>query len=159
MHPRAQDLIRTLDLVPHPEGGFYREVFRSPRRVRSGNSERSALTTIEFLLVDRGQSRWHRVAHDEIWSFHEGDPLELFVLTPDLERLERAKLGPADTGTRPTLVVPAEHWQAARCTADYSLVGCAMGPGFEFAEFSLMADDAGTTAKLRELRAELATLI
>jgi len=160
MHPRARDLIRTLDLVPHPEGGFYHEVFRSPRRVRtSEGQERAALTTIEFLLVDGGHSRWHRVLHDEIWCFHVGGPLELFVLTPDLERLERAMLGSPEASVRPTFVVPAGHWQAARCTGDYALVGCAMGPGFEFEEFSLLAKDSESAAKLRVLHPELAMLI
>ena len=157
MHARARELIESLALVPHPEGGFYREVFRSPRRVLApGGVERSALTTIEFLLVDRGHSRWHRVLQDEIWSFHEGSPLELFVLGAGVERV---LLGPASGDVRPTWVVPAGHWQAARTTGDYSLVGCAMGPGFEFEEFTLMRDDPETSATLRARHPELAELI
>jgi predicted cupin superfamily sugar epimerase len=158
MHARARELIESLDLVPHPEGGFYRETFRSLRRVRTPEGlERSALTTIEFLLVDRGHSRWHRVLQDEIWSFHEGAPLELFVLSP--AGLERVPLGPPSGDTRPTWVVPASHWQAARTTGDYTRVGCAMGPGFEFEEFTLMRDDPETSAKLRARHPELAELI
>ena len=79
MHPRAADLVSVLDLRPHPEGGFYREVHRSTSRVTTGDArgERAAITTIYFLLTAGAQSRWHRVDSDEVWHFYEGDPLEL----------------------------------------------------------------------------------
>ena len=78
MHPHASALIRLLDLTPHPEGGYYREVFRSPRMVRASDSavERAAVTTIYFLLVAGQHSRWHRIRSDEVWHYYEGDPLE-----------------------------------------------------------------------------------
>ena len=77
MHDRAAELIRELRLEPHPEGGYFREVFRSPQKVKplDERPERSALTTIHFLLLKGQHSRWHRVASDEAWHFYEGDPL------------------------------------------------------------------------------------
>ncbi len=93
---RAAELVRRLALTPHPEGGFFREVFRSTERVRpsDGRASRSALTTIFFLLVEGHVSRWHAVASDEVWHLYEGGPLELFVAPPDVSRIERALLGP-----------------------------------------------------------------
>jgi predicted cupin superfamily sugar epimerase len=142
MHPRAVWLIQELKLAPHPEGGFYREVFRSPWTVRPDDrrTARNALTTIYYLLADGGFSRWHRVASDEAWHFHEGDPLELFWLEDDGTRWEQATLGPMSTASQPLSVVPASRWQAARTTGAYTLVSCTVGPGFDFADFELLAD-------------------
>src|SRR6516164_8354353 len=97
MHPRAAELIGTLALAPHREGGFFREVFRSTERVQptDGRTSRSALTTILFLLVEGQASRWHAVASDEIWHLYEGGPLELLVASPDVARVERTLLSPA----------------------------------------------------------------
>ena len=83
MHPRADHLIATLDLRPHPEGGFYREVYRSADRVvpADARGNRAALTTIYFLLVEGTFSAWHRVKSDEVWHWYEGEPLELLTRT------------------------------------------------------------------------------
>lgn len=80
MHKRAQDLISELRLQPHLEGGYFREVFRSPHNVQplDERSARSALTTIYFLLIKGQYGRWHRVASNETWHFYEGDPLEVY---------------------------------------------------------------------------------
>ena len=156
MGDRAQELIRALNLEPHPEGGLYREVFRSPDRVRSPHGpERSALTTIYFMVPAGRWSRWHRVAHDEAWHFYEGDPLELLTLDPGLDRLERRILSPVGGGGEPVAVVPAGHWQAARATRGYALVGCTVGPGFEADDFTLMRDDPGTMATLSRRHPDL----
>ena len=82
MHPRAAELIAALDLRPHPEGGFYRQIFRSAMQVSpmDGRSPRAALTTIYFLLTEGSFSRWHQVASDEVWHLYEGGPLELLEL-------------------------------------------------------------------------------
>jgi predicted cupin superfamily sugar epimerase len=90
-HPRAAELVRRLRLEPHPEGGFYREVFRSALRVQPEDARppRSALTLIYFLLVDGGCSRWHRVASDEAWSWVEGDALELLRIDAEAGRRSR----------------------------------------------------------------------
>jgi uncharacterized protein len=135
MHPRAQELIESLALAAHPEGGWYRQVFRSEERVtrlRDG-ADRSALTTIYFLLAEGTFSAWHRVESDEAWHFYEGQPLEL---------LTRASLDdtPAVTvldHTNRVHVVRARDWQAARPLGAYTLVGCTVGPGFEFDDFEL----------------------
>lgn len=152
MHPRAVSLIQQLDLQPHPEGGFYREVFRSPWSVRPDDRRgpRSAITAIHFLLADGGFSRWHRVSSDEVWHFCEGDPLELFWLEDDGTRWMQARLGPLDEGgSSPMEVVPAHRWQAARTTGAYTLVSCLVGPGFDFADFSMLADHPHDAAVVR----------
>jgi predicted cupin superfamily sugar epimerase len=144
MHSRAADLISTLELRPHPEGGFYREIHRSASIVTTGDArgERAAITTIYFLLVAGAQSRWHQVDSDEVWHFYEGDPLELLELDARATTLARHRLGPVDGMLqRPVFTIPAGAWQAARSLGDYTLVGCSVGPGFDFADFRLLADD------------------
>lgn len=150
MHDRAAQLVSTLGLQPHPEGGHFRELFRSPSRVQPGDGrgERSALTTIYFLLRAGEHSRLHRVTSDEVWHFYEGDPLELVWTDPESAGLQRARLGPVGPGTAPVAVVPAGGWQAARSTGAYTLVGCSVGPGFDFADFRMLGD---TPAEAREL--------
>ena len=159
MHPRAEELIRILRLQPHPEGGFYSEEFRSPHAVdpRDGRPERSALTVIHFLLVDRGHSRWHRVSSDEGWIWIEGDALELFRLEGD--RAIREVLGPASDGARPIGIVPSGQWQAARTTGAYTLVSCPVGPGFDFADFQMLSDLPADADRVRRDHPDLADLI
>jgi predicted cupin superfamily sugar epimerase len=141
---RVAELIRSLSLSPHPEGGYYREVWRAGLHVEpaDGRGRRAALTSIYFLLPGGAVSRWHRVGSDEVWHHCEGAPLELWVLPPDALRLERVRLGPLADGQAPVHCVPASWWQAARSTGTYTLVGCTVGPGFEFADFELLADRA-----------------
>ncbi len=142
MHPRAVSLIQQLELQPHPEGGYYREVFRSAWQVRPDDrrTARNALTSIYYLLPDGGFSRWHRVHSDEVWHFYEGEPLELFWLDEADTKWVRDVLGPVGDGVAPVRCVPAGRWQAARSTGSYTLVGCSVGPGFDFADFELLAD-------------------
>jgi predicted cupin superfamily sugar epimerase len=143
MHARAEELVATLGLIPHPEGGYYREVYRSDANVQplDARTARSALTTIYFLLPAGEVSRWHRVSSDEVWHFYEGAPLELLTADRAFATLTRHRLGPVDEGVQqPVYVVKADDWQAARSTGDYTLVGCTVGPGFEFADFELLRD-------------------
>src|SRR5688572_16952553 len=140
MNARARDLISRLELARHPEGGYFREVHRSRARVRRSDttSDRAALTTIYFLLPEGEVSRWHRVASDEVWHFYEGAALELFTTDADFATVARRLVGPLDTGTAPVHVVEAGEWQAARSAGPYTLVGCTVAPGFEFADFEML---------------------
>jgi predicted cupin superfamily sugar epimerase len=148
--PRATELIRKLNLLPHPEGGFYREVYRSPALVHPVDSrdQRAALTTIYFLLPASEKSRWHRIRSDEIWHYYEGAPLELLQLAPSGAQVEHITLGRLEEGGVPVHCVPPDHWQAARSTGAYTLVGCTVGPGFEFADFEILRDQPELAAGL-----------
>jgi predicted cupin superfamily sugar epimerase len=162
MHPRAAQLIETLDLRPHPEGGFYRELHRSTSQVvpADGRGARAALTTIYFLLPGDTSSRWHRVASDEVWHLYECDPLELLELHGDARHLVRHRLGTIGDGdTSPVHTVAAGVWQAARPLGDYALVGCTVGPGFDFADFQMLADDPALASIVRRAWPEVASLV
>ena len=161
MHPRAERLIAELRLEAHPEGGFYRELFRSQITVlpSDGRGSRPALTTIYFLLTDDTVSRWHCVRSDEVWHLYEGGPLELFELDIATHSLARHRLTQVGDDGAPVHTVPADRWQAARSIGPYALVGCSVGPGFDFADFRLLADDVVASERVRERWPELATLI
>jgi predicted cupin superfamily sugar epimerase len=160
LDPRAVELIQRLRLTPHPEGGYYRELFRSDSVVRpaDGRPPRSALTTIYFLLAAGAHSRWHRVTSDEVWHVYEGSPLELLLASPALDQVERIVLGPATPIHEPVRAVPAGWWQAARPQGAYVLAGCSVAPGFDFADFNFLRDDAVALARLSRLSRELARL-
>jgi len=151
MTPRSVELTRLLGLQPHPEGGAYRETWRSP----APPGVRAASTTIYYLLEPGGFSRWHRVDADEVWTHLEGGPLELWTWTEG-GAPGRCVLGPVDAGgSRPVAVVPAGCWQAARPSAGYVLSGCTVAPAFDFKGFVLLADQPETAARLRERGAGL----
>jgi len=161
---RAADLVRLLQLAPHPEGGWYREIFRSAaaRPHPDGRGARQALTSIDFLLAAGERSAWHRVASDEAWHLLEGGPLQLWLVPPDLGCVELHTLAPADgTGRRPRHVVPAHWWQAAEPApgATHALVGATVGPGFDFADFSFGRDDPALRQALPGLRPDTCRLL
>jgi predicted cupin superfamily sugar epimerase len=160
MDRRVAELVEMLKLQPHPEGGYFGEVFRSAASVAPGDGRdrRSALTSIYFLLAAGQHSRWHRLRSDEVWHFYEGDPLELLSIDESLERSNVQLLGAAGAGA-PVGVVPAGYWQAARSTGAYSLVGCSVGPGFDFADFRLLDEDSGEAKTIRARFPDLAVLI
>ena len=135
---RARHLIEQLHLLPHPEGGHYRETFRSDVEVSLDRGHRSSSTAIYFLLGQGEVSRWHRVLADEAWHWYEGAELELLTWMGPGHDLARHRLGPVDEDCRPQHVVPAGCWQAARSLGGYTLVGCTVAPGFDFADFSLI---------------------
>jgi uncharacterized protein len=151
MTDRASALIAMLGLIPHPEGGYYSELYRSSAAVQPGDGRgsRPALTTIYFLLPAGVISRWHRVQSDEVWHFYEGAPLELWMAPPELDLVKRNRLGPLNDAQRPVWTVPASWWQAARSAGTYTLVGCTVAPGFEFLDFALAADQPIAAAALR----------
>jgi predicted cupin superfamily sugar epimerase len=162
MHPHAAELIAALDLRPHPEGGFYRQIFRSEVQVTplDGRGLRAALTTIYFLLPESSFSRWHQVASDEVWHLYEGGPLELLELSASAQSVLRHRLGPVGSGTdAPVCTIGAGIWQAARPLGQYAFLGCTVGPGFDFADFRLLADDHPRAAAVRAAFPDLAVLI
>lgn len=152
MHERAAELISELRLEPHPEGGYFREVFRSPREVKplDGRPVRSALTTIYFLLLKGQHSRWHRVASDEAWHFYEGDPLVVYWIDGQ-HGVHEERLGAVPGNARPLCVVPARCWQAAKSRGEYSLVGCTIGSGFDFQDFEMIAQGSAEMAGIAAL--------
>ena len=162
MHARVAELIAALDLQPHPEGGFYRQIFRSEVQVTPLDRRglRAALTTIYFLLPKGSVSRWHQVASDEIWHFYEGDSLELLELSASGQSVRRHRLGPVGSSTdAPVCTMAAGVWQAARPLGEYAFVGCTVGPGFDWADFRMLADDHARAAAVRAALPDLAMLI
>jgi predicted cupin superfamily sugar epimerase len=161
MHARASRLIETLGLRPHPEGGFYREIFRSSLEVMLDDQRgaRNALTTIYYLLPAGHHSRWHQVSSDEIWHFYEGGPLELLELDASGSAPVRHVLGAQSDEQTRVHTVRAGNWQAARPLGEFALVGCTVGPGFDFADFQLLADDPKHASLVRASWPDLAVLI
>ncbi|MCG3148315.1 MAG: hypothetical protein PCFJNLEI_01758 [Verrucomicrobiae bacterium] len=133
----AQDWIKKLKLVKHPEGGFYRETYRAT--TMTGN--RSASTAIYFLLPAGAVSRLHRIKSDEVWHFYGGSPLTVHVLgAPSI----------ALSAGNPQAVVPAGRWFGATVTGEFALVGCTVAPGFDFQDFEM----GDRTKLLREFPGE-----
>jgi uncharacterized protein len=137
----AADVIRLLELKPHPEGGHFRETFRDaclalPSPLVRGGIGRAASTAIYFLLARGERSHWHRVDAVEVWHFYAGAPLELDI-AQDGRRKSIVLGGDLTAGERPQAIVPAHAWQAAQSRGDWTLVGCTVAPGFDFAKFEL----------------------
>jgi hypothetical protein len=131
--PTAAEIIARLELKPHPEGGHYRETFRDLRVDAHG---RSLSTAIYFLLARGERSHWHRIDAVEVWHYYAGDALALHIAHHDDKRSVR--LGPDLAGGEiPQAIVPAHAWQAAETIGDWTLVGCTVAPGFDFATFEL----------------------
>jgi uncharacterized protein len=141
---RAQHLIDTLGLSPHPERGHYAVTYRAGLTV--GNlphgADRPASTAIYFLLTAaQGATFLHRLKSDELFHLYEGGPLDVLILTPGSGgRVERLGLDLA-AGERPQLVIPAGSWFAAQLVpgVTHCLWGCTVAPGFDFADFELAA--------------------
>jgi predicted cupin superfamily sugar epimerase len=131
--PTAADIIARLDLKPHPEGGHFRETFRDTRLDANG---RPVSTAIYFLLARGERSHWHRIDAVEVWHYYAGSPLTLQVADGDGTRVVR--LGPDLSADEvPQATVPANAWQAAESCGDWTLAGCTVAPGFDFATFEL----------------------
>jgi predicted cupin superfamily sugar epimerase len=128
----AQDIIATLGMRPHPEGGWYAETFRDDAPV-GGRAHSTAI----YYLLEAGQlSAWHRIDAVEVWHFYAGDPLELRI--SDGSAVTTVTLGPdVVAGQRPQGVVPRGAWQSAQSLGAFTLVGCTVAPGFDFAGFAL----------------------
>ncbi|WP_017537280.1 cupin domain-containing protein [Nocardiopsis halophila] len=143
---RRSPTAEALDLLPHPEGGWYRQTWRAPVRTDPEGypGPRDAASAIHFLLCPGEESRWHRVRSDELWVFNRGGPLRMLLGgTGDEPQEERPQvLGPyVEAGERLQLLVPAGTWQAARpLVGEEALVTCIVAPGFEFADFEALRE-------------------
>jgi predicted cupin superfamily sugar epimerase len=131
---QAAELITRLELIPHPEGGWYRETWRSTISIDG----RSAGSSIFFLLESGQRSQWHQVDADEFWLWHAGHALELGIASADRTVGERTILGPDVTaGDMPQMLVPAGHWQTTNAGSGWALVSCLVVPAFNFEGFKL----------------------
>ena len=129
----AEEIIRLLDLRPHPEGGHYRETFRDAAETGG----RAASTAIYFLLAANEFSHWHRIDAVEVWHWYAGAPLSLSI-SPDGHLTTEFSLGSEIShGQHPQVIVPARVWQAAKSLGAWTLVGCTVAPGFTFDGFEL----------------------
>ncbi|MEM7073572.1 MAG: cupin domain-containing protein [Pseudomonadota bacterium] len=132
----ADEIIATLKLEPHPEGGFY-----APTWVADGPG-RAAGTAIYYLLRGADPHRWHKIDSAEIWHYYAGAPLVLSIAETEEGPARDLILGPDIlSGARPQIIIPPWHWQVARSTGDWTLVGCTVSPGFEFQHFTLASED------------------
>lgn len=130
-----EEIIAELHMKPHPEGGYYVETYRDDHSCNKG--ERANSTAIYYLLKAGEYSHWHRVDAAEVWHYYAGSPLELSV-SNEIDLAEKIILGPdLASGARPQAVVKSGEWQAARSMGSWSLVGCTVAPGFDFAGFQM----------------------
>lgn len=145
MNTQIQEIIDRLDLQPHPEGGFYRETYRSSGAISSESlssgysGSRSYSTCIYFLLVSGNFSAFHKINQDELWHFYDGSPVELHTISEDGNHSKHMIGRDFTKGQIPQLVVPGNHWFASKVSEPdgYSLVGCTVAPGFDFDDFVL----------------------
>ncbi len=143
-HLTARSLIEKLALIKHPEGGYYKELYRSeesfplkslPSRY---SGDRTFSTAIYFMLTHEDVSKFHRIKSDELWHFYKGDPLDIYVINSN-GQLNIERLGNNfENGERPQITIPKNCWFGAKTTGnDYSLLGCTVAPGFDFDDFEL----------------------
>lgn len=161
MHERAAQLISSLGLERHPEGGYFRKAYHSTAPVQplDGRGQRMGLSTIYFLLVAGDASHWHRVFSDEAWHYYEGDPVEMFITDPAFASASQYVLSPVADSAEPVRVVPAGWWQAARTSGAYTLIGCTVGPGFEYDDFQMLRDLPADAERLKQAHPGLASLV
>jgi predicted cupin superfamily sugar epimerase len=135
----AQYWIATLNLQPHPEGGYYKETFRSQIQLirTSDSAEKQACTSIYYLLEDTDYSGFHRIGSDEIWYFHKGSPLHIHAIDQSGNHTVH-QLSDQATGNL-SVIIPAGQWFAAHIPSQkgFTLVSCAVAPAFDFNEFEM----------------------
>ena len=132
----AKEYIKHLDLIPHPEGGHYKEIYRSSTEVEFKMGKRSLLTSIYFLLEKNEKSHWHKIQSDEQWHYYAGAPLTICILKDS--KIEKHILGNnIEKGESPFINVAANHWFGAYSNGDFTLVGATVSPGFDFKDFVL----------------------
>ena len=134
-----KNIIEELQLQPHPEGGFYAETYRSSAFALNQNGEKRNLSTaIYFLLHDTNKSNFHRIQSDELWFFHQGEPIEIVTIQDGKAR--SIILGNAiEKGELPQATIPANTWFGSKLKdgKGYALVSCTVAPGFDFLDFEL----------------------
>lgn len=134
----GNEIIRMLDLQPHPEGGWYRQTFKD----MPTEDGRPSSTAIYFLLQADERSAWHKIDAVEVWHYYAGAPISLTLSTPDGQGATVHVLGPdLRAGARPQVVVPTGWWQTAVSQGAWTLVGCTVAPGFDFEGFELAPKD------------------
>ena len=140
-------LIQKYQLQPHPEGGYYREVYRSKQTINSqiANANRNTVTHIYFLLKQGQFSRFHKVLHDEIWNFYQGSPIKIIEF--DGVDIKEKIIGKKNNSY--SEVVPGGVFQAAESTGEFSLVGCSVAPGFDFKDFSFLTNEPDVLKELK----------
>lgn len=149
---KLKTIIDRLGLIPHPEGGFYKETYRSEGQISSSNltdysGNRNFATCIYFLLTADNFSAWHKIKQDEIWHFYDGDPIRLHLLSPKGGYSQILIGRDFNHDQVPQFVVPGGHWFASEVMSpgSFSLVGCSVAPGFDFADFELAKRESLTT--------------
>lgn len=128
----AKDIVDLLGLEPHPEGGYYKQMFVDP--VPGG---RAYSTAIYYLLEGGPAGRWHRVDSAEVWHYYAGAPLRLTMSADGVSTREEILGQDLFDGQRPQVVVPRGEWQSAQSLGNWTLVGCTVAPGFEFQYFEM----------------------
>lgn len=142
---RIQEIIKSLDLQPHPEGGYYKETYRSEGIINTDSldknysGERNYSTSIYFLLTSEDFSAFHKINQDEIWYFHEGSSIQLHTISEDGNHQQFTIGNDITKNESPQLIVPGNHWFAAKVNNvdSYALVSCSVSPGFDFSDFIL----------------------
>ncbi len=135
---RVDEIIQHLNLVAHPEGGYFKETYRAVEEIDCQQGKRNLSTNIYFLLKSGQKSAFHRLESDEFWYFHEGSILEVFIIFPDGEMKRELLGGDCLNVQKPQLLLPKGTWFAARCLDEgYTLISCLVSPGFHFDDFEL----------------------
>ncbi|TXC76131.1 cupin domain-containing protein [Luteibaculum oceani] len=139
----VEELVEKLQLLPHPEGGYYKEIYRSQEEICEASltplnidGKRNFCTSIFFLLTQENFSAFHRIKQDELWHFYYGDPLTVHVID-NKGHYNPIKIGGIDQGLLPTCTVTANQWFGSSVKNGFALVGCTVAPGFDFRDFEL----------------------
>jgi predicted cupin superfamily sugar epimerase len=134
----SNEIISTLKLSKHPEGGYYKETYRSNEEMETDRGKRNVSTAIYFLLEENDRSKFHRIKSDECWFFHQGNAVEIFILSDEV--LKTVVLGNMILKNEiPQTIIPANSWFAAKVRDEkgFALVSCTVAPGFDFRDFEM----------------------
>ena len=136
MKNKSSEIINQFKLLPHPEGGWFREIFRSESYViRKDGNRRNNITGIYYLLCKNEKSSWHRVNFaDEIWIYLQGAPLYLWCLDDGDKEVRKLRID----SNNPIEIIPSGSWQAATSSGEFTLTSCCVGPGFDFSDFEML---------------------